>query len=213
MNTIWARSAALAVLATIATPLAAQDVRITETMTQKEIRLGDRTIVIARNQDPTAVIAQDFAKTSRPCPPFCITPQIVAPGVETLGELEVMAFLDTHVAKGTGILIDSRLPEFYQGGAIPGAVNVPFTTLDPANPYLEPILEALGAQRQGAGWDFTNAQHLAMYCNGPWCDQSPRAIRNLLEVGYPPAKISYYRGGMQNWQSLGLTVEAPPATN
>ena len=83
----------------------------------------------------------------------------------------------------------------------------------PANPYLEPILEALGAQRQGAGWDFTNAQHLPMYCNGPWCDQSPRAIRNLLEVGYPRAKISYYRGGMQNWQSLGLTVEAPPGTN
>lgn len=191
----------------------ADQVRITETMASKEIRIGNQTIVIARNQDVNATIAQDFAKTSRPCPPFCIAPMSAGPGVETLGELEVIAFLETEVASGKGILMDSRLPEFYQKGAIPGAVNVPFTTLDPANPYLEPILEALGAVRQGSGWDFAQAQSLALYCNGPWCEQSPRAIRNLLDVGYPAAKLKYYRGGMQNWQSLGLTVVEPPATN
>lgn len=191
----------------------AQVVQITPDLAQKEIRIGSQAIVIGRNQDNSATISQDFAKTSRPCPPFCIAPMTVAPGVQTLGELEVIEFLETHVASGRGILIDSRLPEFYQKGAIPGAVNVPFTTLDPENPYLEQILLALGAVKQASGWDFAQAQHLALYCNGPWCDQSPRAIRNLLGAGYPAAKLHYYRGGMQDWHALGLTVTIPPATN
>jgi len=191
----------------------ADQVRITEGMASKDIRIGNQTITISRNQDVTATISQEFAKTSRPCPPFCIAPMSAGPGVETLGELEVISFLEGHVARGTGILMDSRLPEFFQKGAIPGAVNVPFTTLDPANPFLEPILEALGATRKGAAWDFAGAQTLALYCNGPWCEQSPRAIQNLLSVGYPAQKLKYYRGGMQNWQALGLTVVEPPATN
>jgi hypothetical protein len=42
-----------------------------------------------------------------------------------------------------------------------------------------------------------------------WCGQSPHAIKNLLALGYPAEKIYYYRGGMQAWQSLGLTVHTP----
>jgi len=45
-----------------------------------------------------------------------------------------------------------------------------------------------------------------LWCNGPWCGQSPHAIRGLLDLGYPAEKLYYYRGGMQAWQSLGLTV-------
>ncbi|MGD8570515.1 MAG: rhodanese-like domain-containing protein, partial [Gammaproteobacteria bacterium] len=39
--------------------------------------------------------------------------------------------------------------------------------------------------------------------------QSPTAIKNLLALGYPAEKIYYYRGGMQAWQSLGMTVYKP----
>ncbi len=42
-----------------------------------------------------------------------------------------------------------------------------------------------------------------------WCGQSPRAVKGLLALGFPPEKILYYRGGMQAWQSLGLTVVVP----
>jgi hypothetical protein len=28
----------------------------------------------------------------------------------------------------------------------------------------------------------------------------------MIEAGYPAEKIHYYRGGMQVWRSLGLTV-------
>jgi hypothetical protein len=48
-----------------------------------------------------------------------------------------------------------------------------------------------------------------MFCNGPWCDQSPRALKNLVLLGYPPHKLNYYRGGMQLWQLLGLTAVVP----
>jgi hypothetical protein len=48
--------------------------------------------------------------------------------------------------------------------------------------------------------------NLVMFCNGPWCGQSPAAIRRIIEAGYPVEKISYYRWGMQGWRMLGLTV-------
>jgi hypothetical protein len=39
-----------------------------------------------------------------------------------------------------------------------------------------------------------------------WCGQSPTNIRQLLSMGYPADKLKWYRGGMQDWQILGLTV-------
>lgn len=206
-------SAGLVLILLAAGAAGAEPVGLTPDILRKEIRLGSQTIVIERNPDNGATIDPEFSRTSRPCPPFCIAPMTVAPGVETLGELELIAFLETRVARGQGILIDSRLPDFYAKGALPGAVNVPFTALDPANPYRDAILEALGAVRGASGWNFTGAQELALYCNGPWCEQSPRAIRHLLDAGYPADKLHYYRGGMQDWLSLGLTTVLPPATN
>ncbi|QYK43517.1 MAG: rhodanese-like domain-containing protein [Paracoccaceae bacterium] len=197
--------------AVLAAPAAtAQEVRLTEDRAEARIVLNGQPVTIARNQDQSATVTGDFAKTSRPCPPFCIHPMQAAPGVETLGELELIAFLETAVAGGTGVLMDSRLPEWYAKGSIPGAVNVPFATLAPGNPYRDQILLALGAQpRAAGGFDFGTALDLALFCNGPWCDQSPRAIRYLIDAGYPPEKLHYYRGGMQNWLMLGLSVVKP----
>jgi rhodanese-related sulfurtransferase len=189
----------------------AQEVRITPDTSSYTIELNGQTITIGRVQDAGNTIAPEFQKTSRPCPPFCIHPMSAGDGVQTVGELEVIDFLEKKVAAGSGLLIDSRVPEWFVKGTIPGAVNVPFTTLEPTNPYRDQILQALGATRAGTGWDFSRAYDLTMFCNGPWCDQSPRAIRNLLDAGYPAEKINYYRGGMQVWLSLGLTVQAPNA--
>ena len=49
-------------------------------------------------------------------------------------------------------------------------------------------------------------REVVLFCNGPWCGQSPTAIRRMIEAGYPAEKISYYRWGMQGWRMLGLTV-------
>ena len=201
--------AAVAVLMLLGQPSWAEDVRITADIAAKQIVVNGQTINIGRIQDKANMLTGEFSKTSRACPPFCIHPISAGAGVETLGEIEVLAFLENNVAQGTGLLIDSRVPEWFAKGTIPGAVNVPFTTLEPTNPYRDEILKALGGVKTASGWDFSAALDLAMFCNGPWCDQSPRAIRNLTEAGYPPEKLRYYRGGMQLWLLLGLSVQTP----
>ncbi len=49
-------------------------------------------------------------------------------------------------------------------------------------------------------------QPTIFFCNGPQCPQSPTAIKALLEAGYPPEKIQYYRVGMHDWITLGLPI-------
>ena len=54
---------------------------------------------IMRNQDNSATVNPAFAKTSRPCPPFCIQPMQLRPGIETLGEQEIIHYRPHLVAK------------------------------------------------------------------------------------------------------------------
>ena len=52
-----------------------------------------------------------FAKTSRPCLPFCMPPMSLAPGVETLGGLEVLDEASKMSAGDSSIILaDSRTP-------------------------------------------------------------------------------------------------------
>ncbi|MEJ2454752.1 MAG: rhodanese-like domain-containing protein [Candidatus Thiodiazotropha sp.] len=190
-----------------------------------------RSVKVQRIQDPEYELKGYFAKTARKCPPFCIQPEQVDPRVATIGELEVFDFMENELRDGKGVLIDARTPEWHQRGTIPGSVNIPFTTFsDPNSTEVGQALELCGAVRRvdvGAftrkleelgivdgdqktdQWDFSNAKKLVLWCNGPACGQSPRAIKGLLKVGYPPEKIHYYRGGMQMWQLWGLTTVLP----
>lgn len=171
-------------------------------------------VTISRNQDTRNTVKADFAKTSRECPPFCIQPGSIAPGVETVGELEVLDYLK-RIASGddTIMVVDSRTPDWVARGTIPGSVNIPWNTLsagqsDPLT--IGEILESqLGAINQDGLWDFSGAKTLVLFCNGMWCGQSPTNIRTLLRYGYPAAKLKWYRGGMQDWEILGLTTVTP----
>jgi len=164
-----------------ATPILAQDVRITPQKDSSSFVLNGQSFTIARIQDSAHELRGEFTRTSRECPPFCIQPMIVSEGVRTVGELEVLAFLEDTVASGRGLLIDSRVPDWFAKGSIPGAVNVPFPTLSDENPYRDDILRALGAVPTDAGGlDFTDAFELVLFCNGPWCEQAPIAVRNLI---------------------------------
>ena len=151
-------------------------------------------IEIMRSQDTEATIDPGYAKTSRKCPPFCVQPMQVAPGVTTVGEVELLKFAE----KG-GKLIDGRTLEWHVEGTIPSAINMPYTEMASR-------LDEIGCTRGDGSWDCTNAQEVLLFCNGPWCGQSPMAIKAMLREGYPAEKIFYYRGGMQAWNSLGLTV-------
>ena len=214
----------------------ALDVKLTDYLAYLEVEHNGEQVRIQRIQDQDNVLKDGFAKTSRKCPPFCIQPMHIAPGVETVGEAEIFRFMDRQLAAGTGMIIDARTSSWYDKGTIPGSVNIPFTqftgseedaeTIDALKQVggvprgevgrftriLERLLAALGlfgADMKTDTWDFSNAREVVFWCNGPWCGQSPRAIKGLLDHGFPAEKISYYRGGMQMWKILGLTVVVP----
>ncbi len=203
----------LPLLLSLSTGAWALQVNITRDIAQFSVRHGDREVEIVRNQDTTATLEGDFALTSRPCPPFCAQPMRVAEGVETIGEVELVDFMRRRLADGSGVLIDARTPDWNRRGTIPGSVNIPFTRLNPAQGAddltLEDALAPLGVSEGDDGWDFSRAKELVLWCNGPWCGQSPTAIRGLLSIGYPAEKIRYYRGGMQLWRIFGLPVVYP----
>jgi len=192
-------------------PAFALEVNISEQLPYLDLEYDGNHVRIQRIQDTSHRLENSFAKTSRPCPPFCIHPLQAAIGVENVAELELLDFLIKKVRTNKGLLVDARLPEWYQRGTIPGAVNIPWTilTAGPDNPFTAKILKALDAKEENGEWDFRSAMELLLFCNGPWCDQSPRALKNLIKLGYPPQKLYYYRGGMQVWQLLGLTTIVP----
>ncbi len=176
---------------------------------------------IMRIQDTSHEITGDYARTSRPCPPFCVHSMTVDPRVKTIGEAELVEFLKNEYNQGTGLLVDARTPSWFTKSTIPGSINVPHPIFSEDNVEAEhpDIFEALarfGVKPKDPSkpesydnLDFSQAKTLALFCNGPWCGQSPREIRGLLKIGYPPEKMLYYRGGMQIWNVLGLTTIKP----
>ena len=201
--------------ATGATGAADKPVGITPTMMDAFVIHDADAVKIMRDQNNAAVVIPAFAKTSRPCPPFCIQPIKLAPGVETLGEREIIDYL-VRMSKGDSsiMVIDSRTPDWVEKGTIPGAVNIPWTALNPAK-GADPISigeimeDQFGVTSLEGLWDYSRAKTLVLFCNGMWCGQSPNNIANLLKFGYPADKIKWYRGGMQNWSNLGLTSVKP----
>ncbi len=113
-----------------------------------------------------------------------IQPMTFAPGVQTIGELELIE----HLRAGRQ-LVDTRLAEFVHQGTIPGAIAI-------AHTEIQNHLEELDPERP-----------VALFCNGPQCAATPDAVRRLLTAGRPPGLILYYRGGMHDWMTLGLPVE------
>jgi len=190
-------------------------VGITSTLKKFEGEVNGQPVVIQRNQNPRNTIRPSFAKTSRPCPPFCVQPMHLAPGVETIGELEVIDYV-RRMSEGDDsiLLIDSRTPDWVRKGTIPGAINIPWTRLNPARgadpiSISELLTGQFGATDLEGLWDFSDAKTLVLFCDGAWCGQSPNNIKNLLRFGYPANKIKWYRGGMQAWEMLGLSTAEP----
>jgi len=112
-----------------------------------------------------------------------IQPMQVAEGVRTVGELEVIEYLEQGLP-----VIDARTSGFYEESTISGARNIPYPDVKARMEELDPV------------------QPTIFFCNGPQCGQSPVAMRALLEAGYPPEGILYYRSGLHGWLTLGLPV-------
>jgi len=191
---------------------AGKPVGITKGMMDVAVKHNGKDATISRNQDNKNTVNPAFGKTSRPCPPFCIQPSTLAPGVETIAEVEMIHYIK-KMSDGddTILVVDSRTPDWVKKGTIPGAINLPWTKLNPAKgadpiSILEIMEAEFGVTESEGLLNFSKAKTLVMFCNGMWCGQSPNNIKNLLEFGYPAHKIKWYRGGMQDWEILGLTT-------
>ena len=201
----------LAIIFVYSSFVMAEPVGITPEMSSVEVIHKGKPVLIERNQDNKNTIVEDYALTSRPCPPFCIRPIELAPGVQTVGELEMLDYLVAAGKPDSKVLvIDSRTPDWVAKGTIPGSVNLPWTLLkeDTSNPItIAGILEErFGAIDEDGLWNFSEVKTLVLFCNGMWCGQSPMNIKTLLKYGYPANKIKWYRGGMQNWENLGFNT-------
>ena len=85
------------------------------------------------------------------------------------------------------IVIDSRSPNVRQR-LDPGRTEYPLCRSD------------------GEGWSFAGAHGVALFCNGPWCGQSPAAIRGMVAAGFPATRFHCYGDSIQHWILAGLTA-------
>jgi rhodanese-related sulfurtransferase len=217
MRAVPALGVVICLLATPAGHALAADlaVGITRSMDKFEGTLNGKPLTIMREQNQSNTVAPAFARTSRKCPPFCIQPTELGRGVETIGELEVIDYVKRMTEGDDSILlVDSRTPDWVARGTIPGAINIPWTKLNPAKgadpmSVSDILVGTFGASELEGLWDFSDAKTLILFCNGAWCGQSPNNIKNLLRFGYPADRIKWYRGGMQSWEILGLSTVKP----
>ena len=113
-----------------------------------------------------------------------IRPLTLAKGVVTVAELEVIEQLERGLP-----VVDTRPAPAYARSTIPGARNLPHRQA------IDRIDE------------LARDQMTILFCNGPQCAATPDAIEALLAAGYPAGALAYYRGGLHDWQTLGLPVE------
>jgi rhodanese-related sulfurtransferase len=201
----------------LSTPLSAGN-NISPGLTSIDVMHEGKSVTISRSDNKDATMPEAFTKVARHCPPFCVQPANIAQGVDTVGELEVLGYLK-RISSGdrTVMVVDSRTPEWIIRGTIPGSVNIPWNKINmdvegsfeiaaEANTLADILQTQFGAQLVEGKWDFRNAKTLVMFCNGIWCPQSSANIKTLLGLGYPAYKLKWYRGGMQDWVSVGLTT-------
>lgn len=165
-------------------------------------------IKIIRIQDSAHKLTDDFSKTSRECPPYCIQPTQINENISNIGELELFQFIGNEVNAHDGILVDTRLKSWFELESIPSAINISFSSIEKSSEKgIQKLFSILGAKDFTNGnWDFSNVKKLVIFDNGPWCAQAQYFVNALLKYNYPTSKILYYRSGLQGWKLMGLTT-------
>jgi rhodanese-related sulfurtransferase len=153
----------------------------------------DRQLVVQTPDGPFTI-----TRTLTACAPVkgFLQPLIPLPGVRPVAEIEVLHALNDPDT----MVIDMRDEDEPLEATIPNSYHIPFNELDDR-------MDEMGCTRKGkAQWDCTKAPHVVAFCNGPVCPQSPAGIASMVRAGFPATRISYYRGGMMDWEALGLTT-------
>jgi len=131
--------------------------------------------------------------------------------IQTVGELEVLKLLQMFdFEPDKYALVDTRGKEWFEKITIPHAINIAKSDMildvDFPEDFVSNLKQLNVKQDKKGKLDFTNAKHAIIFCNGSWCTQSAKAIKELVKLGYPKKKLFWYRGGLQDWVGSGFTV-------
>ena len=160
-----------------------------------EVSLDDQQCTIQRSGQQGY---DAYARTDQGMP----QPIELAPGLQTLGELEFIDYMVKASSDDSILVIDTRTEDWHERLHIPCTTNVSFKNFaDNRDDALFYLTEVFGAEENDDGsLSFDNAKTVVGYCNGYWCGQTPAMYKNakfsLLNLGYPADKLKYYRGGM-----------------
>jgi rhodanese-related sulfurtransferase len=97
---------------------------------------------------------------------------------------------DTHAAMATAepgfVLVDTRTPDLYARGHVPGAINLPHRKII--------------ASRMAA---YPASTLFVVYCAGPHCNGAARGAVRLAELGYA---VKLMAGGVTGWLDEGFAL-------
>ena len=156
---------------------------------------GKKEVVIQSSKGPITI-----TRVMTPCAKNggTLQPLIPVAGVVPVTESEIIEALGDKNA----LVVDMRDPNDRVKGTIPGSISIPYTEVAMR-------MDELGCKKLPDGnkqkWDCSKAKKVYGFCNGPVCPQSPSAMNAMVRDGFPASKIYYYRGGMLDWDALGLT--------
>ena len=94
--------------------------------------------------------------------------------------------------EGNGVaLVEVLAPDAYQNFHLPHAINVPL-----GESFERDIQQAVP----------NKSQAVVVYCQSDQCDASPKAAKQLEQIGY--TNVFDYEAGKTDWKAAGLPVEA-----
>jgi rhodanese-related sulfurtransferase len=183
-------------ITTIASQLAWSQAATIAPGTPLNIFEGKKEVVIQSSKGPITI-----TRIMTPCAKNGGTLQPLVPvaGVTPVTESEIIEALGDKNA----LVVDMRDPNDRVKGTIPGSISIPYTEVAMR-------MDELGCKKlpdsSKQKWDCSQAKKVYGFCNGPVCPQSPSAMNAMVRDGFPANKIYYYRGGMLDWDALGLTT-------
>jgi rhodanese-related sulfurtransferase len=87
------------------------------------------------------------------------------------------------------VLVDALAPISYAGAHLPGAINIPPTSVDNLHERRIPDRDT----------------EIVVYCANPSCESSVEVAARLVELGY--RSVRHYAGGKEEWRDAGLPLE------
>jgi len=105
---------------------------------------------------------------------------------------ECMQFIE----KQDGVLVDTRPPDIYRRGHLPGAVNLPLDDFEAGYERLRTLLELDWSQR------------IVTYCTSLTCEDSEKMREKLVEKGF--SRVAVFKEGYAAWWKAKLPLEKGP---